>query len=163
MKIERIILVVVLVLVIFIALIALFIYKAFTPGANVHSGPEVQAPTTSTQSATSSTQIPDSADNHSAIDECVALKTSEAQGKEFERGSLLVTFQDVATYDIAVEILGLLNLTSDTSKTAQDNFKTYHWLTVTVPVGEEFKWQCVLEASEGIKAARLNTTFRLRQ
>jgi hypothetical protein len=64
---------------------------------------------------------------------------------------------------MAVEMIRLLGLRADTSSEARSNFNQNHWLTVTVPTGKEFQWQCQLDASEGIKKANLNITFNLRQ
>jgi hypothetical protein len=97
------------------------------------------------------------------LDDCVILKAHVAEGKEYEKGSLVVTFFDLLDYDTALESLSLLGLTPDTSQIAKDNFVSHHWLPVSVPAGSEFKWQCQLEASEGVKTTNLNLTFKLHQ
>lgn len=174
MKVQRVLLLLVFVVVIFLAIIALFLYKSFAPGNQTpHDFGNNPSPTTNngnpgippgtTNDGGSNSDQPVSTDTHTAIDDCIVLKASEAAGKEYERGSLLVTFESAMGYETALETVRLLTLTPDSSATAKTNFETYHWLPVSVPTGEEFKWQCLLDASEGVKRTNLNITFNLRQ
>lgn len=164
MKIEKILLFTLLVALIFIATIVLFVFKTFTPSPQDRNQPQVTQPkptATSTKPTTTPTQT--NTDSHSAINDCIELKASEAEGKQYERGSLLVTFLSGVDYNTAVESIELLDLKADTSSEAKSNFSQYHWLPVSVPFGTEFQWQCVLDSSEGVRKANLNFTFNLRQ
>jgi hypothetical protein len=171
MKIERIILTLVFVVVVFLAIIALFLYKTLTPSDNVRDFdrlptiPVNEIPTTSTPTTPPpfDPSTPDSADSHSALDECIAFKASEADGRQYERGSLLVVFQSAMRYETAIDSMRLLNLVPDTSATAKENYEQFKWLTVAVPEGKEFEWQCTLDASEWVRGTNLNTSFNLRQ
>ncbi len=155
--------------VIFVAIIGLFVYTTFSPGKTVDHSNDIKDPfveptpqsTTTVNVETIDTVTP--TDSHSAIDDCIELKANEARGKRYERGSLLVTFRSDVAYGLAVESMGLLDLKTEVSDQAENNFDLYHWLTVFVPSGDEFKWQCVLDTSEGVKKANLNITFDLRQ
>lgn len=160
------------VLVVFLALIALFLYKSFTPGTNpnrdadrpaevIDISPDTEGSSTGTPNT--DPNGPAQADSHTILGDCIALKTTEAVGKDYERGSLLVTFATAMDYETALSSMRLLGLSPDTSASAKENFEIYHWLPVGVPDGEEFKWQCLLETSEGVRGATLNITFRLRQ
>lgn len=164
MKIERVVFVLVLVGLVFVAIIALFVYKTSVPA------PETEYVETATTTdpaqenpSESSNNLPPQTDQHNALDDCIELKANEAIGKEYERGSLLVTFHDLVSFSTAIESLELLGLSAIESSTARSNFDRYNWLSVSVPSGEEFKWQCLLDASEGVKGASLNIIFKLRQ
>lgn len=169
MKPVHIILMLVLVVVIFAGTIFLFIFKSFS-GSGARSTPSTpNAPATTTTtgndttSPTNTDQTPAEADTHSAIDDCVELKAYEAKDKDFERGSLLVSFYPAVSYSLAVDSMKLLGLNVQTSDSSRSTFNQNHWLTVLVPAGKEFLWQCQLDASEGVKKANLNLIFRLRQ
>ncbi len=165
MKIERVILFTVLVAVIFVATIVLFFFKTFSPGPNQNQNPPVftqpTKPATTTNPTATSTQP--AADNHTALDDCIELKAFNAQGKSYEKGSLLVTFPNSVNFSTAIEIIDIVGAKTDTSSAGRDNFNSHHWLTVTVPKGEEFKWQCLLEGADGVRKANLNFTFNLAQ
>jgi len=169
MKTSHIISILVLVVVVFFATIFLFLYKSFDTGTVNRSGESQNSSTNQNQSTTTPTTTPTtsttppSSDTHTALDDCIELKASEANNKNYVRGSLLVSFFNSVDYDMAVEMIRLLGLRAETSSEARSNFNQNHWLTVTVPNGKEFQWQCQLDASEGIKKANLNITFNLRQ
>lgn len=165
MRIERIVFVLILVGVVFVAIIALFVYKTFTPESETRYVPTDSVDIQDNESGGSeeSREVPPFADSHNALDDCIELKANEAMGKTYEPGSLLVTFLDLVSYPTAVESLRILGLEPDTSDQARQNYQSYRWLSVTVPAGEEFRWQCVLDSSEGVKTAGLNLTFWLRQ
>lgn len=174
MKLDRVILAIVLVILIFVAIVVLFAYKTSTPGTNIrYDLDDVQVndddllnnssnPNTGSNGTNVGTNAPQT-DIHNAFDDCVALKTTEAQGKQYVRGSLIVSFLDAVRFNTAIDSVRLLGLKADSSAQAEDNFGTYHWLQVSVPSGEEFKWQCKLETSEGVKRATLNSTFQLHE
>jgi len=155
--------------VIFVAIIGLFVYTTFSPGPAADHSNDIKDPIVETvPKATTTIDIENidttrPIDTHSAIDDCIKLKANEAKGKQYERGSLLVTFRNDIVYGLAIETMGLLDLKTEVSDEAENNFDTYHWLTVFVPSGQEFKWQCVLDTSEGVKKANLNIRFELRQ
>ena len=172
MKLERIILTSIFVLVVFLAIIALFLYKSFTPGTNQNRDNDRPSETINTDyqptdvpdaTTNDDTNVPAQADTHTVLDGCITLKASEAAGKDYERGSLLVTFATAMDYNTAVSGIRLLGIDPDTSVSAKENFEIYRWLPVSVPEGEEFEWQCLLDISEGIRSANLNVVFRLRQ
>lgn len=167
MKIERVIVIFVIVVVIFVTTIAMFVYKTFSPASksdqnNISTVPVVPISGQNSTSTVPTQSIPE-ADSHNAIDDCIELKANASSGKEYERGSLIVTFLPQVSFELAVRSLEYFDLKPEVSKLAKDNFDLYHWLTVTVPTGEEFKWQCVLDSSEGVKRTSLNFTFKLRQ
>ena len=165
MKIQRVVLIFVLVAIIFFATIAMFVYTTFTSPINSgrdNKNPSVEVPQQPTTTPPNTPPLSET-DNLNVINGCIALKASLAQGKQYEKGSLIVTFLDLVSYEIALESLRFFKLTPDTSSLGKQNFNSYHWLSVGVPSGEEFKWQCLLEAGEGIKKANLNLTFNLRQ
>ncbi len=166
MKIERVLLFTLLVALIFIATIVLFVFKTFSPSPDrTHdNAPQVTQPTkptTQNQPTSSIPQIP--TDNLTTLDGCIELKSSEAVGVQYEKGSLLVTFPDSLLFSDAIEIVQVVGLDADSTSEAQSTFNAHHWLTVFVPPGEEFKWQCLLEGADGVRRATLNRTFNLRQ
>lgn len=171
MKPQHIILIFVLVAVVFVGTIFLFIFKTFSgpTGPRTDSNlPTNVASSTNSTNPTSSSTTPDSGnltvpDNHTALDDCIELKAYEAKGKTYEKGSLLVSFYSAVEYSLAVESIKLLGLNTDENSDSRNNFNQNHWLTVRVPTGKEFEWQCTLDASEGIKKANLNLTFNLHQ
>lgn len=172
MKINRVIVLSILVAVVFLVLIGLFVSKIFSPGPGNNEPNQTPTQTQQTPATTSSTQNPSTpttpdpgpnADTHNALDDCITLKSTEAAGKNFVRGSLIVAFFAQLDYETAVDSMQLLGLRSDTSVEAQQNYRDHHWLTVNVPRNKEFEWQCKLEASEGVKSANLNLNFNLRQ
>ncbi len=170
MKTKHVILISILVFVVFLGTIAMFVYKTFTGGptpsqrvdTNTEQTQNQINNSTTTATTTNTTNIPPP-DNHTALDDCIELKANEAKGKEYERGSLLVSFFNSLSYSLALDTIKLLGLRPDDSTEAKNNFNQNHWLTVFVPKGKEFEWQCKLDASEGIKKANLNLTFNLRQ
>lgn len=166
MKIEQVLLFTLLVALIFIATIVLFVFKTFAPISNQpnNNSQQIVQPTkqnVQTQPTTTSAQV--ATDNHSPLDDCIELKSSEAAGKKYEKGSLLVTFPNSLGFNDAIEIAGVVGVQADSSSDALNTFNQYHWLTVSVPHGEEFKWQCLLEGADGVRRANLNFTFNLRQ
>ncbi len=173
MKLKQIFIFFALVMVIFVATIAIFVYKTFSPSrdasqppqsvSNPYGDPGSQSNLPPPAASTTSPSIPSQADGHTAIDDCIALKSSEAQGKQYERGSLLVSFKDGVTFSAAVSDMKALELAPDISESSKNNFSEYHWLSVGVPRGEEFKWQCLIDTESTVKRANLNTTFDLRQ
>ena len=166
MKIEQVLLFTLLVPLIFVATIVLFVFKTFSPisnQSNNNSQQIVQPIKQNTQNQPTTTTSQVATDNHSPLDDCIELKSSEAVGKKYEKGSLLVTFPDSLGFNDAIEIAGIVGAQADTSSDARNTFNQYHWLTVSVPRGEEFKWQCLLEGADGVRRANLNFTFNLRQ
>lgn len=173
MKTQRIFLFFGLAMLIFVATIFLFVYKTFSPGSGGNNTPNFVSPSQTASNTPNQPSQPDTStppqtappqsDTHTALEDCIALKTSDAQGKNYEPGSLLVSFADIMGYETALATIRDLGLDPDPSQDAKNNFTQYHWLPVAVPKGQEFKWQCVLDASEGIKKASLNATFNLSQ
>ncbi len=164
MKIEKVILFTLLVALIFVATIVLFIFKTFAPNP-VDQTPHFTQPVpaaTTTRPTTTPTTKPNT-DNHTALDDCIELKSSVAQGVQYEKGSLLVTFLNSVDYNTAVDISNVVGVNPDTTSESQTNFNSHHWLSVSVPRGEEFKWQCLLEGADGVKKTNLNITFNLAQ
>lgn len=173
----------ILVAVIFFGTVFMFVYKTSSPRPltnNQQTASYVQnSASSSTQtsgSATTSTQssgqnsfadnsVLDNADPYES--DCVVQKKAAAVGKNYEKGSLLVTFEDVMDFETAVKTIELLNASLgvrvNDSLDARTNFRQNHWLEVTVSGSSEFQTQCELEKSEGVKRTSLNFLFSLRQ
>lgn len=155
-----------LVAVIFIATLAMFIYSTFapvqSPQPNQNQTPQTQNGPNPQTSPTSTPAKPN-IDLSDPLSECISAKTSAAIGKQYVRGSLIASFVTGMDYDTAIETLQALGLNVTASVSDRSNFDQYHWLTVSVPSGQEFRWQCKLETSEGIKRSSLNFTFTLHE
>lgn len=165
MKIERVLLFTLLVALIFMATIVLFVFKTFTPSPTQQiNQPNTVQPVKPATTTTPTTTTPKpNTDSHSALDGCIELKAHEASGKQYEKGSLLVTFPQSVSFNSAVEIVNVVGASANTSSEAKTTFNSYHWLTVSVPRGEEFKWQCLLEGADGVRKANLNFILNLAQ
>lgn len=163
MKIQHLVLFGILVLVIFVAVLVMFVYKTFSPDTDFRKTVPVLTETSFVPISTSSVTVLSESDAHDFLDECQIFKMNEILGRQYESGSIIVRFFDAMSYDMAIDIINTIGLESDFSDLVKNNFDRHHWLSVVVPPGEEFKWQCILDASEGIKSTSLNYIFDLRR
>lgn len=162
MKLFRIVLTVVFVILICVGIVWLFIYKTTSDNPNITFN-ESKPNQTATSTATTTDEAQPATDNHNPLDDCIELKANEAKDKDFQKGELLVVFENGISLQTAIESIQFYKLAVVESPDAQSNFNQYRWLTVKVPKDEEFKWQCLLETGEGIKRTILNTMFNLHQ
>lgn len=181
MKIKHMVGLLVLVAVIFFGTVFMFVFKTFAPSTrDIQNNPVVSQSASTSQSSNSNSnssiiptnteapiEIPFS-DQESltpaTLSVCATQKKTEAGGRQYEKGSILVTFYDAMDFETAVKSVQLLGLETEDSLTARNNFRQNHWLEATgIPATSEFWIQCQLEGSEGVKRTSLNYLFSLRQ
>lgn len=173
----------ILVAMIFFGTVFMFVYKTSSPRPlmnNQQTASNIQnSASSSTQTSGLATTSTHSSGQNSFVDnsvldnvdsyesDCVVQKKAAAVGKNYEKGSILVTFEDVMDFETAIktiELLGTqLGVRVDDSFDTRTNFRQNHWLEVTVSGASEFQVQCELEKSEGVKRTSLNFLFSLRQ
>jgi hypothetical protein len=178
MEIKHIVGLLVLVAVMFFGTVFMFVYKTSSPRPLTNSTNSSQTSNTQTSTSSSSQSNQSSGQNISTDisvpdasapyeSECVIQKKAAAAGKNYEKGSILVTFEDAMDFGTAIKTVELLRKELGVqvveSSDVQRNFEQYHWLEAIVPQSSEFSSQCELEKSEGVKRTSLNFLFSLRQ
>jgi len=104
-----------------------------------------------------------SADRSAARDRCVEKKRSKAQGKDYQRGTLLVSFNERVPFKKAVQTVEAAGASATTSDAVHRSYKERGWFEVSVPDEELFEVQCTLEEVQEVRGTRLNVTFNLAE
>lgn len=94
---------------------------------------------------------------------CIASEKQKISAVQYEKGSILVSFQSSVTFKDAEGIIASNGLEYQGRENIETDFKTNHWLGVTTPKGEEFKWICELKTNSKVKTVILNRLFDLHE
>jgi hypothetical protein len=86
-----------------------------------------------------------------------------AAKREYEKGTLLVTFKSDITYTQAKDILATYGVSVQNEANAKSTFNSRHLITGAFTPGEEFTKVCLLKRDGRIAFAGLNLIFNLHQ
>ena len=122
-------------------------------------------------SSTSPKAVPQSAAQKPAQDEDNSLsgcstklqQETTAAKRQYEKGTILVTFKSDVSYDDAKDILATYGIAVQSEASAQNTFKGRHLITGAFTPGEEFIKTCLLRRDGRIAYAGLNIIFTLHE
>lgn len=97
------------------------------------------------------------------IAQCTAAEKKIATDKktEYQKGSLLVSFQKEVTFGEATAVIKKYHYDYSDKDGASSLFASYHVITASVPAGQEFTAECTLRQDSNVKNAILNTSFQI--
>jgi hypothetical protein len=125
---------------------------------------KTEAPAASnTRQVQSSQAVTTSTPADESVSGCIASLEAEVNDKkiQYEKGTILVSFQKSVDFDAAVNTLATYGATVQATADTKDSFTASHLLTAHVPAGEEYSKICIAKRNASGTFAGLNTLFSL--
>ncbi|MDQ3014790.1 MAG: hypothetical protein M3Q73_02930 [bacterium] len=86
-----------------------------------------------------------------------------AKKTEYEKGTMLVTFNTGMTYTQAKDMLATYGITVKNETSAKSSFQSRNLITGAFTPGEEFTKICLMRRDERVRFAGLNVIFNLHE
>jgi hypothetical protein len=131
-----------------------------TPEKSTSTSPSPQTPS-SRQTVT----VAPGSNNDQTVSTCIAAlrKETTAAKREYEKGSMLVTFKSGISFDEAKAILATYGVSIKSETSSKASFSSRQLITGAFTPGEEFSKICIVRQDERIKFAGLNVIFNLHE
>lgn len=96
---------------------------------------------------------------------CEETLRAEVEKKdiEYQRGSILLAYENGVTFGEAVEVLSEYNLKWSGTQSEESGFDDRGWLTAVLMSGDEFEAICSVRNDAAVRSATLNVLFELHQ
>jgi hypothetical protein len=111
------------------------------------------------------TSKPTSVASEESIASCAERLTQEttAAKKEYDKGTILVTFKSGLTYEEAKALLATYGIRVQSEASAQTTYENTRLITGALASGEEFTKICLIKRDQRIAYAGLNVIFNLHE
>ncbi len=121
---------------------------------------QADSPAIPTQHKTASTDP-----SEESLASCASRLRQEtaAKKREYEKGTLLVTFKTGLTYSQAKDILATYGISVQSEVSSKESFSSRRLITGAFAPGEEFTKICLLRRDERIAYVGLNIIFSLHE